>query len=230
MLKQNLTVLNHVLWGMVNQSEPCLDGFICGKTTEKATIALQMIEHMWDTYPDIPKFAFLNAMAAHVYNHNWEKLPITAEAYDLHLFRFLESMLSRDDSNSTLIIVRSDHGLQRGPMAMDYTQQVEHRHPWTEIVIPESMITSKSALFQNQRRLSTGFDLYATLRSVADPMSVISRAGVPDWSFNLLASVIPINRTCTEAMVSFLDVKATRVSNSHLDACPPNGLCNNPVP
>lgn len=125
-----------------------------------------------------------------------------AEAYDLHLLHFLESMISRDDSNSTLIIVRSDHGLQRGPMAMDYTQQVEHRHPWTEIVIPEGMIPSKSAFFQNQNRLSTGFDLYTTLRSIADPMSATNRAGIPDWSYNLLASVIPINRTCVEAMVS----------------------------
>lgn len=200
-LKQNLTVSTELLWGMGNHSEPCFDGFNCGFSTEKAAVSLQFIEQMWDTYADRPKFAFLNAMAAHVYDHQWEKLPLLAEAYDLHLSRFLESMLSRKDSSSTLIVVRSDHGLQRGPMAMDYAQQVEHRHPWTEIIVPENLISSKSAFFQNQRRLSTGFDLYTTLRSVADPKSTANRAGIPGWSFNMIATEIPINRTCEEAMV-----------------------------
>jgi Protein of unknown function (DUF229) len=201
MLMQNLTFSMKHRWSMLNHSEPCFDGFYCGKSTEKAAVALQFMEQIWDTYEDRPKFAFLNAMAAHVYSHNWENLSLMAEAYDLHLVRFLESMLSREDSSSTLIILRSDHGLQRGPMAMDYAQQVEHRHPWTEILVPERLITSKSAFFQNQHRLTTGFDLYTTLRAVVDPTSTTSGAGIPGWSFNMLASEIPMNRTCAEAMV-----------------------------
>jgi hypothetical protein len=222
--KANTTVLDEFRWSWEKQDEPCIDGFECG--FEKARISLDLIEKMWDTYPDRPKLAFLNAMAAHVYDPNWEKLYIMAERYDDHLFSFLESMLSREDANSTIIIVRSDHGMQRGHMAMDYSTQVEHTRPWTEILVPESLPgLSKSALFQNQDRLTSGFDLYHTLRALmtVQPDGTtnedIATLPIPDWTFDLLTTPIPENRTCEDAK---LDPDLCRE-----DSIVPNfGVCN----
>ena len=111
--------------------------------------------------------AFLSVLAAHVYNSDWSRLFLMAEQYDDILARFLETMLLRPDIQNTIFIIRSDHGLQRGPMAMDYSLQVEHTRPWTELLIPESLLTpSKKALFENQERLTSGHDIYRTIRSL----------------------------------------------------------------
>jgi len=129
-------------------------------------------------------------------------MTLMAERYDEHLSHFLRGMLSRKDFQQTVIIIRSDHGLQRGPMAMDYSIQVEHRRPWTEVLVPESLVPSKNALFQNQQRMSTGFDIYHTIRSVIAGTERSREEGVPtQWSFDLLSEVIPRNRTCEEAKV-----------------------------
>jgi len=124
-----------------------------------------------------------------------------AEIYDEHLHRFLEAMLSRDDWQRTVIIIRSDHGLQKGPMSMDYTLQVEHRRPWTEILIPDNLVVSKSALFNNQARMVTGYDLYRTMRFLMSDRTDIKSLGegIPEWSYDILAEEIPQNRTCEQA-------------------------------
>jgi hypothetical protein len=133
------------------------------------------------------RFAFLNAMAAHDYSHNWEQVTVTAEWYDDHLFPFLTGILSHPNANQTVIILRSDHGLQRGPMAMDYSLQIEHRLPWTEVLVPENLIASKRALFENQKQMTTGFDLlvqYHLISSLADEGSARRRgdASLVVWS------------------------------------------------
>ena len=62
---------------------------------------------MFEAYHDVPKFAFLNAMAAHVYKA-FDLMPMAAEAYDLVLAAFLERILQRSDADNTIIVVRSD--------------------------------------------------------------------------------------------------------------------------
>ena len=237
-LKENLKTSPKYLWSLERPEEPCLDRFSCGY--HKARIALEHIERMWDTYSDRPKLAFLNALAGHNYNFDWARMYLMAERYDEYLASFLESMLTREDANSTVIIIRADHGLQRGPTAMDYGLQLEHNRPWTEILVPESLSGfSKSVFFQNQNRLTSGFDLYHTMR---DLMTVVpeknEETGLPeksidtstfkrfwrrisnfydddddddgrsytppakpDWTYNLLKSTVPHNRTCLEARV-----------------------------
>lgn len=151
------------------------------------------------------RFAFLNAIAAHDYSFNWEEMTVMAERYDQHLSEFLDGLLSQKNSQDTVVILRSDHGLQRGPMAMDYALQVEHRHPWTELLVPERLIPSKAAFFQNQHRMTTGFDLYNTIRSIVSRSNgsmIDDDEGVPKrYSYDLLADEIPIHRTCEDAMV-----------------------------
>ncbi|KAL3921537.1 MAG: hypothetical protein SGILL_002698 [Bacillariaceae sp.] len=217
---QELNTAPKTRWG-VSLEGPCIDGSTCAKQTETATISLNFIQNMWRTYESAPKFAFLNAMAAHDYSHDWERVTVMAERYDEHLYQFLKGMLSRSDAHQTVIILRSDHGLQRGPMAMDYGLQVEHRRPWTEILVPEGLVASKHALFENQNRMTTGFDLYNTIRSL------LSRSkgqrddeGMPsDWSFDLLSDEIPLNRTCKDARVDAELCRTSPVSREY-------GVCN----
>lgn len=182
-------------------NDPCIEGDTCSKIDERSTISLQFMEQMWNVYSYHPKFAFLNAMAAHDYSSDWEMIIPKAEAYDDHIHTFLKTMLSRTDSQNTVIIIRSDHGLQKGPMSMDYSIQVEHRHPWTEILVPQNLVVSKRALYNNQARMLTGFDLYRTMRFLLSGQTANRNldGGIPDWAFNILAEEISQNRTCKEA-------------------------------
>ncbi len=201
--EEKLATMHRKHWWGVDLSDPCLDGYACPPNSEKASISLQFIKQVWNAYESQPKLAFLNAMAAHDYSADWEMMIPRAEVYDEHIHNFLESMLSRTDSQHTVIFLRSDHGLQKGPMSMDYSLQVEHRHPWTEILVPESLIVSKEALFNNQGRMLTGYDFYKTMRLLmsdrSNPRNV--GEGIPDWSFDVLAEEISPQRKCEEAKI-----------------------------
>ncbi len=201
--RENADVPDEFRWGYEKQDQACVDSDASDCTFEKARISLDLIEKLWNVYPNHPKFAFLNVLAAHVYNADWSKVFLGAERYDDHLSSFLERMVLRADFDNTVIVVRSDHGLQRGPTAMNYNLQVEHTRPWTEILVPESLPgLSKKALFENQNRLTSGLDIYHTLRSLLDiqnPMTPLPP--LPDWSYNLFSATVPIERTCHDARV-----------------------------
>ena len=201
-VKQNLTINSWEKWG-VDMSDPCVEGYSCSKKFEKSAISLQFIDQMWDVYSSRPKLAFLNVIAAHDYSPDWEMAIPAAENYDEHLVQFLKRRIDLADKERTVIFIRSDHGLQKGPMIVDYALQVEHRHPWTEILIPESLVISKPALFDNQARMLTGFDLYHTMRLLMSDRAKgrDAESGIPDWSYDVISEEIPKTRTCKEAKV-----------------------------
>jgi len=238
--RDNVTVPDQHRWGYERHDQICVDSESDDCIFEKSKISLDMIQQMWNVYSNRPKFAFLNVLAAHVYDNDWSQLFLMAERYDEHLSNFLEQMTQREDFKNTLIIVRSDHGLQKGPMAMDYNLQVEHTRPWTEILVPESFPSlSKRAFFENQNRLVSGHDLYHTIRSVIDPSSTSTSASnlmgwykrlrslrqpskttpLGDWSYDLLSTVVPEERTCRDARV---DEQLCRERSVH----PSFGICN----
>ena len=208
-------------WGYEQHDQMCVDSNSSDCVFEKARISLDMIEQMWDLYTSRPKFAFLNVLAAHVYNVDWSSVFLAAERYDAHLSTFLERMTNREDFQNTMIIVRSDHGLQKGPMAMDYSLQVEHTRPWTQILVPESFPgLSKKAFFKNQNRMVSGHDLYHTIRSAIDqPKESTTLPPLGNWSFDLVSTMVPENRTCRDARA---DPDLCREQSIH----PSFGICN----
>lgn len=169
-----------------------------------------LIQEMWHSKElrRVPKFIYLNAMAAHDYDPNWIKMVAVSEEYDLHLKAFLRTMMSDESFSNTMIVVRSDHGLQGGPMTMEYSMQVEHREPWVQIIMPRAMVNGDSLerLFVNQERLVTGHDLYRTLRHVIEPMTQASgqsldEPNVPSWSYDIFHDIVPEARSCVDARV-----------------------------
>jgi len=183
--------------------------------------AFTQISSIWDAYPDVPKFAFLNGIAAHDYDFEWIKMIASLEAYDIQLASFLERIVSSPSFENTIIVVRADHGLQGGPTTVDYSVQVEHRHPWTQIVIPQKLAgDSLSVLATNQDRMTTGYDLYHSFRNL---MSSSDVAPVPDWSIDFFREEIPSDRTCDDAKIpdDFCPCEGTR-----LDRAPHFGVCN----
>ena len=183
--------------------------------------AFSQISALWDAYPDLPKFAFLNAIAAHDYNFEWIRMISGLEEYDAQLALFLESMVTRNDFDNTVIVVRTDHGMQGGPTTVDYSQQVEHREPWTQIIIPSGLAgVSLDTLATNQDRLATGYDLYHTFRNL---MSSKDAAPIPSWSYDLFTSTIPAERSCNDAKIP---VDFCPCEGVGPDRAPHFGICN----
>jgi hypothetical protein len=177
--------------------KPCLNG---GNSRQQ--LAFDLIFQLWKRYEDIPKLVFLNALAAHDYSLDVAFQIIGAEAYDEHLSSFLEKMINQADADNTIIIIRSDHGLQGGPLKVDYSTQIEHMNPWNNIIVPAMYPTlSIAALEANQRRLVTGFDLYHMLRNLMTLKQPRTPDGIPKWSFDFITTEIPADRSCSDARI-----------------------------
>lgn len=73
-----------------------------------------LINEIWQSraLDEIPKFVYLNAMAAHDYDPDWIKMVAAVEDYDRQLASFLHSLVLHPHFSNSIIIVRSDHGLQ----------------------------------------------------------------------------------------------------------------------
>ena len=141
-------------------------------------------------------------MAAHDYTREWSRNAISAEAYDVILVEFLEKMLSRNDANNTIIVIRSDHGLQGGTAKSEYSVQIEHTRPWTQIIVPQSYQgLNLNALDMNQRRLTSGFDLYKTLRELMMMTSPLADDRKTLWSYNIFKDEISESRTCVNGKI-----------------------------
>ena len=164
-------------------------------------------------------------MAAHDYAARWEAMPLNAELYDWRLLGFLKEMKARPDASNTIIILRSDHGLQDGPSTADFSSQVEHARPWTEVIVPESLSgISLEALKNNQERMASGFDIYRTLRDLMSTRSENAKLPtIPSWSINLLTTEIPEHRTCAEGKIPF---ELCRNENEKTYIAPSFGTCN----
>lgn len=190
-----------------------------------------LIREIWQVQElnGIPKFIYLNAMAAHDYDSNWIKMVAVADEYDKQLAEFLYGMVNHESFSNTIIVVRSDHGLQGGPMTMEYAMQVEHREPWTQLLLPQALVgQSLESLFVNQDRIATGHDLYHSLQKlmmVGLPNTEKSKhqSSIPAWSYNLLRDIVPATRTCKDAKVP----EQFCLCEEQVEYRPPSlGVCN----
>lgn len=179
-----------------NIAKPDLVDSFSGKN--RHTFPLQHITDLWEKYPDVPKFAFLNNPSAHTYNSDYTKF----EQMDDLLVAFLEDFRSRQYLDNTIIVLRGDHGLQGGPTSVDYSVQIEQMAPWTEVLVPRKLLTGEeqAILTSNQDKLTTGFDLYATLSRL-----IQQRKGpadtTPPWAIDLTQQAIAPTRLCREARI-----------------------------
>jgi len=104
-----------------SEPQPCIDG------RPRQQIAFEYMIKMWSSYRDVPKVAYLNALPAHDYGVIPEYHHLGSEAYDDLLASLIEVFISSNLIENTLFIIRSDHGLQGGPGALDYSTQQEVR-------------------------------------------------------------------------------------------------------
>lgn len=229
MLRKDGKIGSH-LWHFEGSSDPNTPGIDGKNSYPKANVSLDAIRSMFEAYKTIPKFAYVNAMAAHIYSQyttvsplesrapflcckllNFAiksftypvpgfKMTLAAEAYDILLAEFLTEFL--EEATNTIILVRSDHGLQGGGQTRDYAVQIEAYRPWTEVILPRTFPEkSLDNLYKNQDRLVTGHDLYRTIATAAIAGESTNMPPPGDWAIDFLDKEIPESRTCADARV-----------------------------
>lgn len=89
---------------------------------------------------------------------------------DLPVYQLLSKLFSKKLLNNTIIVFFSDHGLRFGPIRQTLSGKLEERLPFMFIYMPKSLSGGKrhENLTINQNRLSTPFDVYATLKHIVD--------------------------------------------------------------
>ena len=142
---------------------------------------------------------------------------------------FLKEMLESPEASNTVIIVRSDHGNQgwANPSSVEYANQIEHRRPWIELVVPENLESiSLEAIYTNQERLVNNVDLYTTIRHLIAGdagQAAELKPPVPEWSRNFLQTIVDPGRSCREARSS---PEHCRRENEVTSTAPTYGICN----
>ncbi|XP_064483337.1 uncharacterized protein LOC135396241 [Ornithodoros turicata] len=150
-----------------------------------------------DTYnPTNPFFAFLFvARLTHdVLNY--------AGYADGPTYRLLHRLHNSGALRNTLLIVFSDHGIRFGSIRQTYIGKFEERMPMMFLAFPEEFFNkypeAQKRLRVNARRLTTPFDVHATLQHIAS--FNIEQPHRTELGYSLIQE-IPSNRTCPEASI-----------------------------
>ena len=101
--------------------------------------------------------------------HDWAS---GGQIMDVPYFNFLSSVFEENLNKNTLILFFSDHGLRFGKLRETHSGEMENRLPFMFIHLPDHFNqTYEEHLNQNQHRLTTPFDIHASLTHLVDGKS-----------------------------------------------------------
>ncbi|CDW60847.1 DUF229 domain containing protein [Trichuris trichiura] len=159
-------------------------------------VHLSYVEDFFTTYPrEQPKFAF----QIHVgYSHDDLDRVELADGPTVEHLKFFQE---KGFLNDTVLIVFSDHGSRYSALRRTKQGKLEERNPFVSIILPpwfkEAFPTAVRNVVKNGNRLTTPFDLHATVKSLLNfpPPKVgnLSNRGIS------LFSEIPASRDCANA-------------------------------
>uniref|UniRef100_A0A5S6R4W0 DUF229 domain containing protein n=1 Tax=Trichuris muris TaxID=70415 RepID=A0A5S6R4W0_TRIMR len=157
---------------------------------------LSYVEDFFATYPhEQPKFAFQFFVR---YSHDDINLAVNADAATVEHLKYFEK---NGFLNDTLLVVFADHGSRFSAIRRTKQGKLEERYPFVSVILPpwfkEVYPNAVANLRKNSKRLTTPFDLHATLESLWNfpPPSLgdLANRGIS------LFSEIPPSRDCTKA-------------------------------
>ena len=96
---------------------------------------------------------------------------------DLPVYTLLSQLFDNHLMEDTILFLFSDHGIRFGKMRETASGTIEERLPFLYIYLPRNFKTSEihENLVTNSHRLTTPFDIYATLLHVIKGMALIER-------------------------------------------------------
>eukprot|EP01127_Copromyxa_protea_P018988 TRINITY_DN6082_c0_g1_i1.p1 TRINITY_DN6082_c0_g1~~TRINITY_DN6082_c0_g1_i1.p1 ORF type:complete len:616 (+),score=98.22 TRINITY_DN6082_c0_g1_i1:78-1925(+) len=154
--------------------------------------------NFWNTYEEYPKFAGVSLTFDH------QAQPQGSACLDYGVVEFLEGLKNQDMFENTVVVLVSDHGSKVGQYFTTPSGIKENMLPLLNIIAPNWLVDDHPDLFEllaeNQKKLITHFDLYYTLRQLADfpNLSRPKELSEINYAYSLFDS-IPDTRDCDEA-------------------------------
>ena len=128
-----------------------------------------------------------------------------AATADRSYLRFLQQLHDAGSFNNSVLLFYSDHGMRFGPIRQTFVGKLEERLPFMYWVFPPWFRHRYPHLWRNlranERRLTTPFDVYATLKHILDFDGVATGNDVTQRGMSILEQV-PAERTCEHASIA----------------------------
>ncbi|XP_071125528.1 uncharacterized protein [Mytilus edulis] len=173
-----------------NSDHYCVHGRI------ETNIVLDYLKNFAKTFQSKPHFSFsFITRLTHAY------IEETYKADDIYL-KFFKDMYEGGNLKNTVVFFFSDHGMRFGDVRETFVGKLEERLPFMLIAFPPWFIKkypdTHRNLQINARRLTTPFDIFATLEHILDFDGIQKNEVKKQRSMSLL-NEIPEDRTCDEA-------------------------------
>ncbi|KAK5972176.1 Elongation factor Tu [Trichostrongylus colubriformis] len=153
-------------------------------------------------YSDMPRFLLMHQARL---SHDDINL---VEVEDEDVAQVLETMHKSGELNNSLVIVMADHGHRFAKLRETHQGQLEERLPFFSIALPAAFKNTAHGrkmyenLKRNRDRLTTPFDIHATLMDVLHlPKDLTTVQNASKRSLSLFRP-IPEERTCAQAGVA----------------------------
>lgn len=159
-------------WLATEMEEFGLRSKYCVGSKPKHEYILEYMRSFFDRYKDIPKFAL-------GFISEYER----TRRLDIDLRDFFESLKTIGASNNTFILLLGDHGTNHGKTRESFGGMLNERLPLALISMPDFLKSIRpdivKKLKKNRNKLTTAFDLHATLSSLVDSSpQIVSYAGI----------------------------------------------------
>ncbi|XP_031623162.1 uncharacterized protein LOC116340686 isoform X2 [Contarinia nasturtii] len=184
--------------------------FLCMGKRRTFDVFFEYVQKFITSMTDRLHFSFFWSAS---YTHDYLNMPVII---DSDLAEFLSEMQISGALDNLFLILMSDHGLRWGGFRSTYQGMVEERQPFLFFIPPkrfaERYPEAMRNLVRNRRRLITHFDLYETLRDLADLKTLESNA-IRERAKDLkeadplprgISAFLPIpsSRSCYDAAIS----------------------------
>jgi hypothetical protein len=156
---------------------------------------LSYIRQFWKSYPTDNKFFFGFFKR---YTHDGYS---AGSLTDEPILDLLQTLRKSGQLEHTVVILMTDHGARFSVARRTPQGKIEERLPFMSLILPSKFRQkypyAVNALRTNINRLTTPFDVYATLMSILDlkKMNMNNNVSVTQRSISLF-NIIPAQRTC----------------------------------
>ncbi|XP_052077971.1 uncharacterized protein LOC127715893 [Mytilus californianus] len=168
----------------------------CVHGRTETDIVLDYLKNFAQMFQSKPHFSFTFFSRL---THDYLEGTYKADTIFLNFFR---DMFESDNLKNTVIFFFSDHGMRFGNFRETFVGKLEERLPFMLIVFPQWFRKKYPDIHRNlqinARRLTTPFDIFATLEHILDFNGIEKKEVKKKRSMNLF-NEIPEDRTCDDA-------------------------------
>lgn len=147
--------------GMLKSS---LEQYLCAGNVPNYVAHMRYVKRFFDTYKHERKFAF--SFLVEIAHNNQNILNLADE----EIFNFFSDLKNDGHLENTIVVMFSDHGPKTGDTF--YTARIEKSLRMLYMVLPQKLKESHPKitefLAENTKKLTTHFDMYATLSDIVN--------------------------------------------------------------